>query len=70
VKEKELKAEDVEYAAIKSAENFGMPEKMWIEDTETGEMVFVNMKNPSEKAIEMLWRVYNHMKEKPDGTVE
>jgi len=56
--------EKLEAAAIKSAENFGMPEKLWIEDTETGEMVFINMKEPSERAIKMLAKIYSQMTEK------
>lgn len=58
----ELFERRIEKAAIQSAQNMGAAEKMWIPDPDTGEMVFVDLKNPSDQAILVLEKIY--------GTVE
>jgi hypothetical protein len=53
----------IEEAAIKSAENMGPAEKLWIPDPETGEQVFVDMKNPSAEAMVLLEKLFGEKKD-------
>lgn len=48
----------IEEAAIKSAENFGTPEELWVEDPDTGETVYINMKKPSDEAVVLLNKLF------------
>lgn len=56
----ELFERRMEKAAMKSAENMGAAEEMYIPDPVTGVMVYVNIKNPSEEAVELLRRLFPH----------
>lgn len=53
-----VKELDIEKAAIRSAQNMGAAEEMYIPDPKTGEIVYVNVKNPSDEAIELLGRLF------------
>jgi hypothetical protein len=48
----------IEEAAIRSAANHGMPEEMWVPDPDTGETVYINVKNPSDKAVKLLDKLF------------
>ena len=48
----------IEEAALKSVANFGAPDKLWIPDPDTGEMIFIDMKNPSEEAMVLLHKLF------------
>lgn len=52
-------AANIEEAAIKSAQNHGAPEVLWIIDAETDISVKVEMKNPSEEAKALLHKMFN-----------
>lgn len=52
-----LTQEQIEEAAIKSAENFGAAEIMIFQDPETGEPITFDMKNLTEEQIELLYKV-------------
>ena len=54
---KEPTQEEMEAAALKAIENFGAPEVLYIPDPDTGEMVLVDIHNPSEEAIEVLYKI-------------
>ena len=49
---------EIEKAAIKAVNNFGLPEVLWIEDPLTEEIVFIDLKDPSAQAVETLKRVF------------
>ena len=56
---KEPSVDIIEYAALQSQANFGMPEKLIMEDPESGELVFIDMKNPTKEGLETLQRIMN-----------
>lgn len=57
-----LTDEEIEDLAIKSALNHGAPESMAIPDPDTGEYVWVEMRNPSPEAIAVLKKIYKDKK--------
>lgn len=58
----QLTQEEIEEAAIKSALNHGAFERGWIPDPDTGEYVYVDLKNPSAEAIEVMGKIVEGMK--------
>jgi hypothetical protein len=53
-----VKIEDLEEVAIRAALNHGAPESMWIPDPDTGEMIYVKMRDPSDEAVALLKKIY------------
>jgi len=52
----------VEEAALKSAANMGASDKLWIPDPNTGELIFIDMKNPSDEAMVLLDKLFGEKK--------
>ena len=55
--EDSMAEEELEALVLKSQASFGLPESLHIVDPDTGDYVFVDTKNPSDEAVEVLTKL-------------